>query len=563
MRLRSLLLVAALVLARDAAASIQLTQLTSGGAANLVGIEHAGDSRLFLVSQTGHIRIFDGKTVLTTPFLDVSDLLSSGGERGLLGLAFHPDYTSNGVFFINYTDEAGDITVARYVASPPSSNVADAETGQIVLSVAHRTYANHNGGQIRFGPDGYLYIATGDGGSGGDPDNNGQSLDSLLGKILRIDVDGGSPYAIPASNPFQDTPGARPEIWSYGLRNPWRFSFDRATGDMFIADVGQGLWEEINFEAAGAGGRNYGRRRMEGTHCYTPATNCNTGSLVLPIVEYPHGPSGQMGCSVTGGFRSRGATLVAHIGTYFFADYCTGRIWGATPNGDGSWTAVQLLDTSHLIATFGEDSAGNLYVGNYAPGALYRIDAAAAVSRLSITKSGNGTGVVESAPLAIYCGTLCGLEANGSKFTLSVTADPGTTFVEWSGDADCADGSIALTANRSCVANLSSPGAFTDESLTTSVTPVRAVHITELRTRVDAQRVRFKLQPFSWTGEPLSAGNSVILATHVTEMRSALAQAYAAAGQMAPQYTDGSLAAGDLIQAVHILELRAAVRGLE
>jgi glucose/arabinose dehydrogenase len=524
-----------------------------------VGIEHAGDgtSRLFLVDQEGQIRIYDGMSVLQTPFLDLSGIVLFGGEQGLLGLAFHPNYESNGFFFVFYINKAGDIVVARYQVSA-NPNVANPMSGMVVLTVPHPTESNHNGGQIRFGPDGFLYIATGDGGAGGDPPNNAQTLSTLLGKMLRIDVDT-APYVIPADNPFLKTPGARGEIWSYGLRNPWRFTFDRATGDMFIADVGQGQWEEIDFEPASTAGRNYGWRLMEGTHCFNPSSNCNDGSLVLPIMEYPH----SLGCSVTGGFRNRGAQLAAYVGTYFFADFCSGRLWGATVNGEGSWTAVQLLATGLNISTFGEDDDGNLYVAHHS-GGLYRLHTAAgAVTQLTISKAGNGSGLIESSPAAIHCGTLCGLEANGTKLTLSVTPASGTVFSGWSGDPDCQDGSISLTADRRCVAQLWSSGLFTDEPLVTGVTPIRVIHIMELRGRIDAQRVRFGLQPFVWSDSSLSAGTPV-RAAHVLDLRTALAQAYDAAKQpQPPAYTDPDLAAGTPVRALHISELRGAVRALE
>ena len=564
MRLRALVLVVALLLTRNADGSIQLSLVTNDPAIDrLVGIEHAGDSRLFLVNQTGQILVFNGSTVLSPAFLDISDIVRfiPNGEEGLLGLAFHPNYASNGFFYVNYTNGQGNIAVARYQSSPPGGNVADVGSGTVLLTIPHPGQSNHNGGQIRFGPDGFLYIATGDGGGGGDPANNGQNLNSLLGKILRIDVDSGSPYGIPPTNPFVNAAGAD-EIWSYGLRNPWRFAFDRQTGDMFIADVGQGDWEEIDFEPVGTGGRNYGWRRMEGTHCYPPGSSCNPASLVLPIVEYPHNLQGTfIGCSVTGGFRYRGSDVAAHVGTYFFGDFCTGRIWGATPNGDGSWTSVKLLDANLNISTFGEDSAGNLYVGGHA-GGVYRIVSASAVPRLSISKAGTGTGLVTSTSGAIYCGTICGFEASGTKLTLSVTPDSGSVFFGWSGDPDCSDGSIALTANRTCVAHLSGSGTFIDETLVSEVTPVKAIHITELRVRIDSQRTRFGLMAFNWTNAPLAPGTAV-RALHLLELRSALEQAYTAAMRTPPSYTDPALAAGTTIRAVHITQLRTAVRSLE
>ena len=344
------------------------------GLANPVGVTHAGDgsARLFINLQEGKIVIYDGSQVLPTPFLDISSLVSCCVERGLLGVAFHPNYENNGFFYVNYTDTAGDTVVARYSVSA-DPNVADPGTASILLT-QDQPFANHNGGQLAFGPDGYLYIGLGDGGSGGDPQNNGQGLQTLLGKILRIDVDGGPPYAIPPDNPFVADPDALDEIWAYGLRNPWRFSFDRLTGDLLIGDVGQNLWEEVDLQpASSAGGENYGWRRMEGNHCFNPSTNCNDGTLTLPIIEYGH--SGTDNCSVTGGYGYRGAPSSPAYGSYFYGDYCSGRIWGATDNGDGTWTATELLDTPHLISTFGEDEAGEIYLAHHTSpdGVIYRL----------------------------------------------------------------------------------------------------------------------------------------------------------------------------------------------
>jgi len=359
-------------LARPAAGDIDV-QLVADNIPFLVDIENAGDGsgRLFLVQQRGQIVIYDGSQVLRTPFLDLNNRVLCCGERGLLGLAFHPNYANNGYFFVNYIDQSGNTVIERYQASANPS-LADPNSGRTLLT-QQQPYSNHKGGQLRFGPDGFLYIALGDGGSGGDPLNNGQSLDTLLGKLLRIDVDRGNTYAIPPGNPFANTVGARGEIWDYGFRNPWRFSFDRGTGDLFIGDVGEALREEIDFESAGNGGKNYGWRLMEGSHCYEPPVNCNSGSLVLPILEYSH----TFGCAVIGGFRYRGKLLAAHIGTYFYSDWCSGRIWGAT-NTDGTWTATQLLDSSLSVTTFGEDEDGELYVSNYGSnGGLYRLVPAA------------------------------------------------------------------------------------------------------------------------------------------------------------------------------------------
>jgi glucose/arabinose dehydrogenase len=335
-----------------------------------VSVVNAGDGsgRLFVVQQGGEIRIFDGGRLLAAPFLDLSSIVSCCGEQGLLGLAFHPSYETNGTFYVDYTDLAGDTRIARYhVATDP--DVADAGSGMVLLSI-DQPFANHNGGQILFGRDGKLWIGTGDGGSAGDPQNNAQNGSSLLGKILRIDVDSAFPYGIPSDNPFLGNAGVRDEIWAIGLRNPWKFTFDRVNGDLFIADVGQGNWEEIDFEpATSLGGRNYGWRKMEGGHCFNPANGCNDGSLTLPVLEYSHAE----GCSVTGGYRYRGREMPVHDGTYFFGDYCSGRIWAGTVDPvSGTWTRTEVLDSSLSISSFGEDEKGELYVTDLG-GTLYRV----------------------------------------------------------------------------------------------------------------------------------------------------------------------------------------------
>ena len=273
------------------------------GLANPVAITHAGDGsgRLFITEQGGRILIYDGSGVLPVPFLDVSALLLTSGERGLLSVAFHPNYASNGYFYVNYTNTGGHTVIARYTVSN-DPNLADPASALTVLTIV-QPYPNHNGGQLQFGPDGFLYIGMGDGGSGGDPNNYAQDPDSLLGKMLRIAVDGDVPYSVPLDNPFVSDEQVRDEIWALGLRNPWRFSFDRSTGDLFIGDVGQRDWEEIDYQpVSSTGGENYGWRLMEGNNCFNPSTNCNDGSLTLPVLEYGH----DLGCSVTGGYRYRG-----------------------------------------------------------------------------------------------------------------------------------------------------------------------------------------------------------------------------------------------------------------
>jgi glucose/arabinose dehydrogenase len=350
-----------------------LTRLV-GGLHSPVGITNARDGthRLFVVEQGGRIRIIRVSTLLATPFLDIHTRVSCCGERGLLGLAFHPSYKSNGKFYVDYTDVNGNTVVAEYQRSSTSADRASTSE-RILLRVA-QPYANHNGGQLAFGPDGYLYIALGDGGSAGDPGNRAQSLNTLLGKILRIDVNhrtGSLQYAIPSSNPFVGRTGLD-QIWSYGLRNPWRFSFDRKTGDLWIGDVGQDSWEEIDRapKSAGAGrGRNYGWRVMEGRACYNPPSGCNTSGKMLPMATYSH----SLGCSVTGGYVYRGTGYPMLAGGYFFGDYCSGRIWALVAGGPNTQSPVQMLDTSYSISTFGEGETGELYFADLAGGAIYRI----------------------------------------------------------------------------------------------------------------------------------------------------------------------------------------------
>lgn len=365
MNLLALILAAAVTQAEP-----QITlQTVASGLPNLVSVTHAGDSRLFITLQGGVVMIHDGTGVLPEPFLDIRNLVLSGGERGLLSVAFHPGYAQNGLFYVNYTDLRGDTVVARYSVSPFDPNRANPSSAVPVLMI-QQPFANHNGGQLQFGPDGFLYIGMGDGGSGGDPGNRAQNLNDLLGKMLRLDINSASPYAIPPSNPFVGQAGRRPEIWAFGLRNPWRFSFDRLTGDLWIADVGQGTWEEVDFQPVNSiGGENYGWRRMEGTHCFNPPSNCNPGNLVLPVIEYDH----SVGCSVTGGYVYRGTRSPRLTGQYIYGDFCTGRIFGATRSASGAVTTQQLLDVPFNISTFGEDVTGEIYVGDYSNGILYRL----------------------------------------------------------------------------------------------------------------------------------------------------------------------------------------------
>ncbi|MEO8612192.1 MAG: PQQ-dependent sugar dehydrogenase [Chloroflexota bacterium] len=327
-----------------------------------------GSGRLFVVEQDGLIRIIRDGKLLEAPFLDVKALVSrDGSERGLLGLAFHPHYADNGTFFINYTDTSGNTVLARYHVSADDLDRADVDSAEIILHV-DQPYPNHSAGQLAFGPDGYLYVGLGDGGSAGDPQGNGQNGHTLLGKMLRLDVDSDSPYAIPPNNPFIGRPDFALEIWAYGLRNPWRYSFDRATGDLYIADVGQNTWEEINFQPAGDhGGENYGWNVYEGLH---PYQNGQAIGAVPPIAEYNHSD----GCSVTGGYVYRGNALPDLQGTYLFGDYCSGTIWAAKRDASGAWQTHVLMNSGIPVSSFGEDEAGELYVVNYG-GSLLRLAA--------------------------------------------------------------------------------------------------------------------------------------------------------------------------------------------
>lgn len=332
------------------------------GLAQPVALAHADDNRLFVVERGGTIRIVQAGALLPDPFLDIAAHVGSRNtEQGLLGLAFHPHFRQNGFFYIDYTDVRGNTVIARYHAEP-GGTTADPNSEHVLLRV-QQPYPNHNGGQLAFGPDGMLYIGLGDGGSQGDPNGNGQSLDTLLAKVLRIDVDAGDPYGIPADNPFAHG-GGRPEIWAYGLRNPWRFTFDRLSGDLYIGDVGQDAWEEIDFQPAGSpGGANYGWNLREGLHAYR---RDSTAGLIDPVAEYGH----DQGCAVIGGAVIRAPSLPSWQGTYLFGDYCSGRIWGLT-NSDGHWQTRLLFETPYHITSFGEDQAGEVYLAEFGGSLLH------------------------------------------------------------------------------------------------------------------------------------------------------------------------------------------------
>ena len=338
------------------------------GLSRPVYLTGAGDGTgdLYVVEQAGVIKRVHSGAVST--FLDIRGPVNdAGNEQGLLSVAFHPDYPANGRLFVFYTGAAGTLTISEFARQGAAA--ADPGSEQVILEIPHPSYANHNGGLLKFGPDGYLYIGTGDGGSGGDPSNNAQSPDVLLGKLLRIDVDGSAPYDVPSGNPFVGRSGWRPEIWALGLRNPWRWSFDRSTGDLFIGDVGQNAWEEIDATRHGIDGRNYGWRRMEGRHCYN-ASSCSKTGLTLPAVEYGHG-SGD--CAVVGGYVYRGGTAILK-GGYLFGDSCSGRIWAVRASSAlaGSVKPTLIRDTSLSISSFGESDTGTLYVIDLG-GSIFRV----------------------------------------------------------------------------------------------------------------------------------------------------------------------------------------------
>lgn len=340
------------------------------GLTSPVCITNAGDSRLFVADQHGYITIVDSAgNINLQPFLDIHERVVYGGERGLLGIAFHPQYKTNGYFYVNYVGKGDSTHISRFNLNSGNPNLADPQS-ELKLLTIFQPYANHNGGDLCFGPDGYLYIGLGDGGLEGDPGNRAQNPMEFLGKMLRIDVDNGNPYSIPVTNPFYNSTTTLGEIWALGLRNPWRFSFDRFTGDLWIADVGQDAIEEIDFQHADSkGGENYGWRCYEGNQVYN-STGCSSANLMtFPIYTYPHGAE----CSVTGGYVYRGSSLSPFYGYYFFADYCSDRIW-TLHQESGNWLKTDFGQyTGNNFSTFGEDAMGNLYIAGLKTGTIYRI----------------------------------------------------------------------------------------------------------------------------------------------------------------------------------------------
>lgn len=336
--------------------AIDFATVATGLSRPLYIAQAPGDTgRLFILEQPGRIRIVKHGVLLDTPYLDLHDSVSTGNEQGLLGLAFAPNFQASATFYVHTTDVNGNILVLRYKAANATADTAISASRTHILAFAH-PFSNHNSGQLAFGPDGYLYIGSGDGGGGGDPNNTGQDPSDLLADILRIDVSGDSTgYAIPPTNPFVASGTARHELWLYGVRNPWRFSFDRVTHDLWIGDVGQNEWEEIDHLPAGVGGQNLGWNKVEGTHCYSPSAGCSKVGITMPVFEYDH--SGGR-CSITGGYIYRGTAIPSLYGRYVYADYCDGLVRAFGPGAPGGGTS-----TGSLVLSFGEDLAGELYVG--------------------------------------------------------------------------------------------------------------------------------------------------------------------------------------------------------
>jgi glucose/arabinose dehydrogenase len=345
-----------------------------------VYVTHAGDGsgRLFVVEKKGRVVTLREGAPEAKPFLDISALVASEAtEQGLLSIAFHPGFSSNGQFYLAYSDLSNNLAIVRYRVVEGDPELANPESSETVLYLEHpardRRDLRHYGGFLQFGPDGYLYVSLGD-----QSTNGHQKQTDLRGKLLRLDVDGGSPYAVPPDNPFVGRQNARPEIWAYGLRNPWRFSFDQATGDLYIADVGRNKWEEINLQRAGSGGgQNYGWDKMEGTHCHAwrqseEGLPCDTNGFEQPIAEYDH----TQGCAVIGGQVYRGSNFPQFIGLYFFADYCAGRIWSLQEQAPGEWRQEELMKAPFFISSFGQSETGDLYVTSTSTNSLYRLGAA-------------------------------------------------------------------------------------------------------------------------------------------------------------------------------------------
>ncbi|MCI0615146.1 PQQ-dependent sugar dehydrogenase, partial [bacterium] len=421
-----------------------------------------GTNRLFITEQPGVISFWNGSAL--AEFMDIQNIVNFGGEQGLLSTAFHPDYANNGYFYVYFTNDNGDNEVDRFSVMSGDPNQGDPSSRVIILNIPHPGQSNHNGGQIVFGPDGYLHIGTGDGGGSGDPDENGQDINEILGKILRIDVgDGTPPYTIPPDNPYANIPG-RDEIWSIGMRNPWRFGFDRLTGDQFIADVGQDDWEEVDLQAFGTpGGVNWGWDDREGAHCFEPMNGCQTAGRTDPIMEYSH----NLGCSVSGGYRYRGTAIPQIYGKYFFGDFCSGSVWGSSQSGNGTWSLGSSLSTGFNISGFGEDANGEMYIINL-NGAVYKFTGTN--SNLALTVTDNPDPVFQNTTLT-YTLTVTN---NGPKTANSVVLidelPASVTFIS-SSNGNCVHNNGIVTCNLNNMNNGASI-QFTIDVMPTALGPI-------------------------------------------------------------------------------------------
>ena len=470
---------------------ISLEVFTSG-LINPTTITHAGDSRLFVAEKRGTVRIIraDG-TLETIPFLDINSLvINTGSERGLLGISFHPNYNNNGWFFVSYNDNSGSSVIAKYrVGNDP--DMADPNSGVILMTFS-QPFTNHNGGCLKFGADGYLYIGSGDGGSAGDPGDRAQSGQNFLGKILRIDVDSDSLYAIPSNNPFVGNSAILDEIWALGLRNPWRFSFDRMTHDIWIGDVGQDAWEEINFQPANsAGGENYGWRCYEGTHPFNTTGCLSLSSYVVPVFEYQN--TGTVGCSVTGGYVYRGGQFANLYGKYIFADYCSGGFWAITPDGQGGWNTTELDKfSSFQYAAFGEDQYGELFVAGHGNGTIYKLEEAACLPTAVILAE-DSTQLPEGNSLFAVKGD--GLTFQWKLNNSDIPGENDTYFVP----IQSGNYSVEVTNSNSCI-NLSAE-IWVELILPTSIHEIQ--DISEIHIYPMPNNSNFFLQSFSKTDLPV------------------------------------------------------------
>jgi uncharacterized protein (TIGR03437 family) len=403
-RLAALALLSAAAAVPQTASRIRLERIATG-ITNCTDIQSArdGSGRLFLMRQAGTVAIWRNGQVLPSDFLDIRGRLTTGGERGLLGMAFPPGFAQKRYFYVNYTNLQGATVVSRFRLA--SDNAADNNSEQILLTVP-QPFSNHNGGQLQFGPDGYLYIGLGDGGSANDPQNHGQNRRSLLGKMLRVDVESDlTRYQVPADNPFAGNAEYAPEIWATGLRNPWRYAFDRETGDLFIADVGQNRFEEISYQPRSSrGGENYGWVTMEGRECFR--AGCNTAGLTLPVHVYPRSE----GVSITGGYVYRGTSAPSLAGMYIYGDFASGRIWGLRRQGD-AWVNELLLSSGLAVSTFGEDEAGEMYVANHRNGEVLRI-AGTSTGQRPVFTSANAVNAASFGP-GLAAGSLASVFASG------------------------------------------------------------------------------------------------------------------------------------------------------